>query len=166
MGNDGDSKTSSADHTIVVLDFTPNILTDPRPLLPKIFDGAFTSKTSITVICSTPPRTSKHDRHDHGNGNRQLYTTLRQDGQGSWTIFQSFLGKVYAALVAGQWKAGKPLMDVEVHFDEEGLRSEDWAKRLRTNRGGIWRVLSVDGEYIPAILTVASVRHLASRRHS
>jgi hypothetical protein len=53
---------------------------------------------------------------------------------------------VYAALAAGQWAAGKVLMDVEVLFDEDGLESDRWGRKLQYAKEGDHRLMVLQGE--------------------
>jgi len=132
-----ENKASPA-HTFLILPFTSSILSDPSPLLETIYNTAYTSDQSCTVLFSTPS-------DGIGEGGL-LYSILKASPRKYWSTFQTFLGKVYAALAAGQWAAGKVLMDVEVLFDEDRLGSEEWGRRLRYAKEGGHRVVVLEGE--------------------
>lgn len=127
-------------HTFVVLPFTPALLADPTAIIPVIYRAALHSISSCTIIFSTPSPSAA-----------QLYATIRQSPRRYWHHFQSFLGRVYAALAAGQWEAKRVLMDVEVRFDGERGR---WSDKLAyTEQDGDKRLVLLDGMYqvrIPA----------------
>ena len=119
-------------HTFVVLPFTPDILVDPSKLLPVIYRAALHSTESCTIIFSSPC-----------SDNTQLYARLRKSPGRNWAQFQSFLGKVYAALSAGQWMSGRVLMDVEVRFDGE---QGDWGDKLSFAKEEDKRLVVLQGE--------------------
>jgi pantetheine-phosphate adenylyltransferase len=121
-------------HTFVVLPFTSDVLSDPSSLLPAIYHSALHSTQSCTVIFSSPsPET-------------QLYPQLREHPRRHWAEFQTFLGKVYAVLAAGQWRAERVLMDVEVHFEgEEG----DWSDKLLYASESDKRLIILEGKWSP-----------------
>jgi len=131
-------KKASPAHTFLVLPFTSSILSNPSPLLKTIYNTAYTSDQSCTVLFSTPS-------DGIGEGG-QLYSTFKAAPRRYWSTFQTFLGKVYAALAAGQWAAGKVLMDVEVLFDEDRLGSDGWGRRLQYAKEGDHRVVVLEGE--------------------
>lgn len=125
-------------HTFLVLPFTPTLLSDPSSLLPAIYGAALHSSLSCTIIFSSPSSSSS-------SSDDQLYTQLRKSPRQSWTVFQIFLGKVYATLAAGQWRAGKVLMDVEVHFEGE---QGDWGDKLLYAKEEDKRLIVLEGEYL------------------
>ncbi|ORY33770.1 hypothetical protein BCR39DRAFT_519164 [Naematelia encephala] len=116
MSSTGTIYPSAKRHTVLVLPFTTYVFTNPTILLPVIFATlAHSSYDSLTVVFSSPPEPA------------QLYSLLKADAVTHWEAFQEFLGKVYATLAAAQWRSGRVLMNVEVHFDgEEG----DWKEKL------------------------------------
>lgn len=118
-------------HTFVVLPFTSDVLSDPSSLLPAIYHSALHSTQSCTVIFSSP------------SPQLQLYGQLRKHPRRHWAEFQTFLGKVYAVLAAGQWRAERVLMDVEVHFQgEEG----DWSDKLLYASESEKRLIVLEGK--------------------
>lgn len=142
------AKMSTADarveaaHTYLLLPFTTDILADPSPLLRTIYNASLSSQQSCALIFCSPKESSRK-----GIGGQQLYNILKASPRRHWSAFQLFLGKVYAALAAGQWEAGKVLMDVEVQFDEDGSRHEDWERRLLYAGKGVGRVLLLEGAF-------------------
>jgi hypothetical protein len=106
----------AARNSVLILPFTSGILKDPSSLLPVIFDAAQEPTESLTVVFSTP-----------GSG-KQLYAELREAPKAHFEELQRFLGKVYAALAAGQWTANRVLLNVEVRFDGE---LGDWSEKLQ-----------------------------------
>lgn len=115
----------TAKNTVLILPFTSGILRDPSALLPVIFEAAQEPTESLTVVFSTP-----------GPG-KQLYTELRAAPKAHFEELQRFLGKVYAALAAGQWTANRVLLSVEVRFDGE---LGDWSAKLQAVPDEIVRV--------------------------
>lgn len=103
-------------NTALVLPFTSGILKDPSAILPIVFDTAQQPTETLTVVFSTP-----------GSG-KQLYTELRAAPKAHFEELQRFLGKVYAALAAGQWISNRVLLSVEVRFDGE---LGDWSEKLQ-----------------------------------
>jgi hypothetical protein len=131
-------KKASSAHTFLILPFTSSILSNPSPLLKTIYNTAYTSDQSCTILFSTPS-------NGHGESG-QLYSISKASPRKYWSTFQSFLGKVYAALAAGQRAAGKVLMDVEVLFDEDGLESDRWGRKLQYAKEGDHRLMVLQGE--------------------
>lgn len=134
MAKSMDISRSTPEHTYLLLPFTEDLLYDPSPLSlsQTIYNSAYTSLESCTVLFSSP-------------GGSQLYDTLRQSPTRHWHSFQTFLGRIYASLAAGQWEAGRVLMDVEILFDEDHLERKDWDGRLKyTGKGGA-RLLVLEG---------------------
>ncbi|WVF72234.1 hypothetical protein IAT40_007046 [Kwoniella sp. CBS 6097] len=121
------SSTTQTVQAILLLPFTPSLLQNPTPLLPVIASTLTQSATqSFTVLFTTPPDTAVNSRREN-EAEEQLYTSLKQEPIRHFATLQRFLCKVYTALVYAQMRAGRPLMDVEVHFDgEEG----DYAQKL------------------------------------
>ncbi|WVQ78065.1 hypothetical protein IAT38_000146 [Cryptococcus sp. DSM 104549] len=122
-----------AEHTVLLLPFTPSLLRDPSPLFPLILDLLPRSSTaSFTVLFYTPL-----------NQGEQLYTVLRRSPRESFAELQAFLGGVYAALVTAQWKCGGVLLDVEVHF--EGEDGDVKGKVYRGEDGARPQVIGLEG---------------------
>lgn len=126
-------------HTFVVLPFTSAILQNPATLLSVIYRAAKNSLESCTVIFSSP------------GGSTQFYANLRETPRRHWQGLQTFLGKVYASLAAGQWSVGRVLMDVEVHFDGE---TGKWGDKLVHVVGNDKRLVLLEGERSRAWLQV------------
>ena len=101
----------TAQHTVLVLPFTPSILVDPTPVLQLVYKTTQESRESCTVLFSTP-----------ASAGRDLYTTLKAEPRKYWETFQKFLGRIYATLSAAQWVVGRVLMDVEVGFEGYDLQ--------------------------------------------
>ncbi|KAK4688641.1 pantetheine-phosphate adenylyltransferase, partial [Tremellales sp. Uapishka_1] len=102
-------------NVFLVLPFTTATYTDPTLLLPIIYRALLAtspSTSTFTVLLSSP-------------SSPQLFSELRTSPVAHWRSFQTFLAKIYATLAAAQWKSGKVMMDVEVHFDGEGGRWDD-----------------------------------------
>ncbi|KAK8869854.1 hypothetical protein IAR55_000422 [Kwoniella newhampshirensis] len=148
------SKLSLKDHAILVLPFTPFLLHSPAPLLPLISSTLTSSATkSFTILFSTPPlpsasrsRFSEPETSSPTPGSscrlasaaseepqHQLYALIRNSPREYFQQFQVFLGKIYAASAAAQWRAGRVMMDVEVHFDGE---DGDWGEKLFRDAAG------------------------------
>jgi hypothetical protein len=135
MANSMDASSSTSKHTYLLLPLTEDLLYDPSPLSQTIYNSAYTSLESCTVLFSSP-------------GGVQLYDTLRQSPTRHWQSFQTFLGRIYASLAAGQWEAGRVLMDVEVLFDEDHLEREDWEGRLNNTGKAGARLLVLEGRFM------------------
>lgn len=133
-------------HTFVVLPLTSELLSDPSTILPAIYGAALHSAASCTIIFSSPSpfgSSSSNSNSKSNDENDQLYTELRKSPRPNWTAFQTFLGKVYATLAAGQWRAGKVLMDVEVHFQGE---QGDWGDKLIYTKEVDKRLIVLEGK--------------------
>lgn len=105
---------------LLVLPFTPGLLRNPLPLLPIVYKAAHHARNSLTVLFSTP-------QEEGIPKPRQMYYILRRSPKTHFAALQSFLGKVYSALAAGQWAAGRVLLEVEVRFDGE---KGDWKEKI------------------------------------
>ncbi|OCF45486.1 hypothetical protein I317_00733 [Kwoniella heveanensis CBS 569] len=120
------------DHAILILPFTSSLLQNPAPLFPVIANAlSNAARQSFTILFSAASPTQLSGQSpglDEKEGEKPLlYATLRDEPISNFVLFQRFLCKVYTALVYAQMRAGRPLMDVEVHFDgEEG----DYAGKL------------------------------------
>lgn len=125
---------SNVEDGLLVLPFTPGILADPSPLLLVIFNAAQHARNSLTVLFSTP-------------SGPQLYRTLRQSPKSHFGALQSFLGKVYSALAAGQWAVDNVLLQVEVRFDGE---LGEWKDKIAQPHA----VLVLQGGQSASLLTV------------
>lgn len=90
---------------VLLAPLLPALLLDPSPLLPILFDALTerTSRSFTTIFVSTSKFTD-------------LYDVLRSNSAANWSTFQAFLAKIYSILAAAQWRAGRVLMDVDVHF--------------------------------------------------
>ncbi|WVQ71610.1 hypothetical protein IAR50_001150 [Cryptococcus sp. DSM 104548] len=113
----------TADHVILLLPFTPALFSNPQPIVPLILDILPASATkSFTVFFSTPKGVLPNEQSlipGTGPGQEQLYSLLQRSPRESFAGLQSFLGAIYTALWTAQWKCGKVLLDVEVHFEGE-----------------------------------------------
>ncbi|WRT67099.1 uncharacterized protein IL334_004065 [Kwoniella shivajii] len=126
---------SCKDHTILILPFTHSLLLSPETLISTILSTLPTSsKKSFTVVFTSPT-------------SPQLYGSLLQTPVKHFDIFQSFLGRIYAALATAQLNAGRVLMDVEVHFDGE---NGPWAEKLFHGREvEDYQILVIEGVILP-----------------
>ncbi|KAL7423918.1 hypothetical protein Q5752_001503 [Cryptotrichosporon argae] len=115
-------------HVLLVLPLTPELLSNPHPLLPTIYKSLALASTSLNVLFTGP-----------------LYAALRRSRAAAWDPLQRFLGNVYATLAAAQWKTGMVDMDVEVHFE-----GEDGDVRDQVGTPGL--VLVLQGYELPGYL--------------
>ncbi|RXK36701.1 hypothetical protein M231_06008 [Tremella mesenterica] len=107
------SSGHEAQQLSLVLPFTKNLLYDPSPLYPTLYNTFVQAVdiASFTVIFTSP-------------GIEELYDVLQLDARRHWSDFQSFLGKVYATLGAAQWRSRKVLLPVDVLFARSDLLLE------------------------------------------
>jgi hypothetical protein len=149
-----DTDLPSSDHSLLVLPFTRQLLQlqSPNPFLPLIYRTATTTLRSLTVLFTTPaPPTPLADGAFSSRTTQpasQLYVKLRNNPSASVVKLQAFLSQVYATLAAGQWSAGRALMDVEVHF---GGEDGGWETRLLQREGLTVLMLEgglLDGKYL------------------
>lgn len=125
----------AARNLALILPFTPGILKDLSALLPIIFEAAQLPTESLTVVFSTP------------GSETQLYAELRKAPKAHFEELQVFLGKVYAALAAGQWTANRVLLEVEVRFDGE---LGDWSEKLQAVPDEVVRLEGASTGHYPA----------------
>ncbi|WWC69483.1 uncharacterized protein I206_103424 [Kwoniella pini CBS 10737] len=126
------------DHTILLAPFTLDILQDPSNIISIILDVLpKSSLKSFTVIFTSPSSSTTVQE--------QLYKRLKESPVLNFSIFQSFLGKVYAGLATSQLSIGKILMDVEIHFDGE---DGSWNEKIFRSKGE-FQLLLIDGISIP-----------------
>ncbi|ODO03418.1 pantetheine-phosphate adenylyltransferase [Cryptococcus wingfieldii CBS 7118] len=118
------TQVDTADHIILCLPLTPALFTAPQPLVALILDILPPSASkSFTVFFSTPKGALANAQSlipGKGSDQEQLYSLLQRSPKESFAGLQSFLGAIYTALWTAQWKCGKVLLDVEVHFEGEG----------------------------------------------
>ena len=110
----------TAEHTVLILPFTPSILADPAPILQLVYKTTQESTASCTVLFSTP-----------SSSGRDLYTRLKAEPRKHWDTFQKFLGRIYATLSAAQWGVGRVLLDVEVGFEGYDLKKRFEGKKVK-----------------------------------
>jgi pantetheine-phosphate adenylyltransferase len=112
--------TMTAEHTVLILPFTPSILADPSPILHLVYRTTQDSKASCTILFSTPSTPTG-----------DIYSVLKAEPRKYWHTFQKFLGRVYATLSAAQWSVGRVLMDVEVGFEGYDLQQRFGGKKVK-----------------------------------
>nr|ODN99641.1 pantetheine-phosphate adenylyltransferase [Cryptococcus depauperatus CBS 7855] len=142
------SKIDLTDHTILILPFTPSLMKEASPYYSLILDILPKSASkSFTVFFSTPRNASTLEKISTLTATRQeeqFYSTLYRSPQSTFSTLQTFLGGIYSALWTAQWKCGRVLLDVEVHFEGEGGNYAE--KLLRgTSDQEEYQVIKIDG---------------------